>query len=61
MGRGEFRWQIIRAVRAGNFVPSSFLRVADRCLNAVHIWAERRELYQPMLVRFPKTAVRSDL
>eukprot|EP00974_Lingulodinium_polyedra_P078792 7632641-Lingulodinium_polyedra.AAC.1 len=60
MGRDQLRLLIIQAVRAGNSVPSPFLHVTDSCTKAIGIWAERRELYRPMLVRFPITAVRPE-
>ena len=57
MGAKELRREISLAAERGNVRPSPFLHVTDQVKNAIKVWAERRQLYQPVMVRFPKEAV----
>eukprot|EP00974_Lingulodinium_polyedra_P126825 11199740-Lingulodinium_polyedra.AAC.1 len=52
----ELRPKIIFPLERGNTQPSPFLRVTSQVETCVEIWQERRYLYQPVMVRFPKNA-----
>ena len=56
----ELRPKIIFAIERGNTQASPFLHVTSQVETCVGIWQERRYLYQPVMVRFPKNAVPDD-
>ena len=52
--RGDFRRTVIMAIATGNKKMSPFLHVTWSARHAVKIWAERRRMYRPVMVRFLK-------